>query len=44
MPKLTEGLLTTLTVANGRKDRLVFDTVAPGLGVRPSLSITLQVI
>jgi integrase len=34
MPKLTEGLLTTLTVANGRKDRLVFDTVAPGLGVR----------
>jgi len=34
MPKLTEGLLATLTVANGRKDRLVFDTVAPGLGVR----------
>jgi integrase len=34
MPKLTEGMLTTLTVANGRKDRLVFDTVAPGLGVR----------
>jgi integrase len=34
MPKLTEGLLTTLTVASGRKDRLVFDTVAPGLGVR----------
>src|ERR1700680_2196046 len=34
MPKLTEGLLTTLTVAKGRKDRLVFDTVSPGLGVR----------
>src|ERR1700686_2571524 len=34
MPKLTEGLLATLTVANGRKDRMVFDTVCPGLGVR----------
>src|ERR1700692_4977407 len=34
MPKLTDNLLLTLTVQNGRKDRLVFDTVSPGLGVR----------
>ena len=34
MPKLTDSLLMTLTVGNGRKDRLVFDTIAPGLGVR----------
>jgi integrase len=34
MPKLTDNLLLTLTVQKGRKDRLVFDTVAPGLGVR----------
>src|SRR6516164_9336286 len=34
MLKLTDRLLTTLTVENGRKDRLVFDTAAPGLGVR----------
>jgi hypothetical protein len=34
MPKLTDNLLLTLIVQNGRKDRLVFDTVTPGLGVR----------
>src|ERR1700730_12799056 len=34
MPKLTNRLLAALTVEKGRKDRLVFDTVSPGLGVR----------
>ena len=34
MPKLTDRLLVTLAVEDGRKDRLVFDTVSPGLGVR----------
>src|SRR6267143_1812809 len=34
MPKLTDSLLMTLTVGNGPKDRLVFDTACPGLGVR----------
>jgi integrase len=34
MPKLTDRLLSTLRVEGGRKDRLLFDTVAPGLGVR----------
>src|SRR5216683_5118876 len=34
MPKLTDRLLTALKVESGRKDRLVFDTACPGLGVR----------
>jgi integrase len=34
MPKLTDRFLTALTVEEGRKDRLVFDTACPGLGVR----------
>src|SRR5271155_4552958 len=34
MPKLTDRFLTALTVDPGRKDRLVFDTACPGLGVR----------
>ena len=34
MPKLTDRLLATLAIDNGRKDRLVFDTLSPGLGVR----------
>jgi hypothetical protein len=34
MPKLTERFLAALSVAKDRKDRLVFDTVSPGLGVR----------
>lgn len=34
MPKLTDRFLAGLTVENGRKDRLVFDTACPGLGVR----------
>jgi len=34
MPKLTDRLLATLAIDNGRKDRLVFDTISPGLGVR----------
>jgi hypothetical protein len=34
MPKLTNRFLADLTVADGRKDRMVFDTVCPGLGVR----------
>src|SRR5215472_12410685 len=34
MPKLTERFLAGLRVESGRKDRLVFDTACPGLGVR----------
>jgi hypothetical protein len=34
MPKLTDRLLTSLVVEKSRKDRLLFDTEAPGLGVR----------
>jgi integrase len=34
MPKLTDRLLATLKLEPGRKDRLVFDTACPGLGVR----------
>jgi integrase len=34
MPKLTDRFLAALTVEDGRKDRLVFDTACPGLGVR----------
>jgi integrase len=34
MPKLTDRFLVALKVEEGRKDRLVFDTVCPGLGVR----------
>src|ERR1700730_15259108 len=34
MPKLTDRFLAALKVAEGRKDRLVFDTACPGLGVR----------
>jgi integrase len=34
MPKLTDKFLAGLSVKNGRKDRLVFDTACPGLGCR----------
>ena len=34
IPKPTDRLLSTLRIEDGRKDRLLFDTVAPGLGVR----------
>jgi integrase len=34
MPKLTDRFLASLKVEEGRKDRLVFDTACPGLGVR----------
>src|SRR5271167_4103673 len=34
MPKFTDRLLAALKVENGRKDRMVFDTACPGLGVR----------
>ena len=34
MPKLTDRFLAGLKVEAGRKDRLVFDTACPGLGVR----------
>jgi len=34
MPKLTDRFIAGLTVPPGRKDRLVFDTVCRGLGVR----------
>ena len=34
MPKLADRFLASLEIAEGRKDRLVFDTACPGLGVR----------
>jgi integrase len=34
MPKLTNRFLAGLEIEDGRKDRLVFDTTCPGLGVR----------
>jgi len=34
VPRLTDRYLAGLTVESGRKDRLVFDTTCPGLGVR----------
>lgn len=34
MPKLTDRFLIGLTLAEGQRDRLVFDTACPGLGVR----------
>jgi integrase len=34
MPKLTDRLLKDLTLAEGQRDRMVFDTTCPGLGVR----------
>jgi integrase len=40
MPKLTDRSLAALRVEPGRKDRLVFDTVCPGLGVRVTVKGT----
>ncbi len=34
MPKLTDRLLTGLKLADGQRDRLLFDVACPGLGVR----------
>lgn len=34
MPKLTDRFLAALKVEVGRKDRLVFNSVCPGVGVR----------
>src|SRR5215471_7488007 len=34
MPKLTDRFIARLKVKEGRKDRLVFDTACPGLGIR----------
>jgi integrase len=34
MAKLTDRFLATLKVENGKKDKLVFDSACPGLGVR----------
>lgn len=34
MPRFTDRYLAALTVDEGRKDRLAFDTLSPGLGVR----------
>jgi hypothetical protein len=34
MPKLTDRFLVALSVDKDRKDRLVLDTLSPGLGVR----------
>jgi integrase len=40
MPKFTDRFLAALKVENGRKDRLVFDTASPGLGVRVTVKGT----
>jgi integrase len=40
MPKLTDRFLVGLKVEAGRKDRLVFDTACPGLGVRVTIKGT----
>src|SRR6478609_7550216 len=34
VPKFTDRFMSSLKVEPGRKDRLVFDTACPGLGVR----------
>lgn len=34
MSKLTDKMLSAMTLEPGQKDRLVFDTACPGLGVR----------
>ena len=34
MQRLNERFMATLTVQQGKKDRLIFDTECPGLGVR----------
>ena len=44
MPKLTERFLAALSVEKDRKDRLVFDTVSPGLGVRVTAKGTRRFI
>ena len=38
MPRLTDRLLAGLTLPEGKKDRLLFDDVCPGLGVRVTRS------
>jgi len=40
MPKLTDRFLAGLEVEPGRKDRMVFDSVSPGLGVRVTMKGT----
>jgi integrase len=44
VPKLTDRFLAGLTVEGGRKDRLVFDTACPGLGVRVTVKGTRMFI
>src|SRR5579883_2191844 len=44
MPKLTDKLLAGLSVPDGKKDRLVFDTGCPGLGVRVTRSSCIFVV
>ena len=34
MPRLTDRFLAGLKIEDGRKDRMIFDSVCPGLGVR----------
>lgn len=34
MPKLTESVIRGFAIESGRQDRMMFDTVCPGLGVR----------
>jgi hypothetical protein len=40
MPKLTDRFLTSFKPASGKKDRIVFDTECPGLGVRTTAAGT----
>ena len=40
MPKLTDRLLNSMALAEGQRDRLVFDTACPGLGVRLTRAAT----
>jgi integrase len=40
MPKFTDRFLAAQTVENGRKDRLLFDSVCRGLGLRVNVSGT----
>ena len=44
MPKLTEHFLAALCVDKDSKDRLVFDTVSPGLSVRVTAKGTRRFI
>lgn len=42
MPKLTDRFLKELTLADGQRDRLVFDTACCGLGVTGTRAFIVQ--